>query len=74
MEIKNLLCKLAGKKEAIEANTKTLDVFRNCYNKGVLETLTTIIEELEEATGIKVEEKPEHRKVVSIDNQRRATR
>lgn len=70
MEMKNLMCKLAGKKEALEENTKTLDVFRNCYNKGALETLSDIMEELEAATGITVEAKPEHRKVVNIDKQR----
>lgn len=72
MEMKNLMCKLAGKKEALEENTKTLDVFRNCYNKGALETLSDIMEELEAVTGIAIEVKPEHRKVVNIDKQRMA--
>ena len=53
MDMQNLLCKLAGKKEAIQANTNTWDLLRNSYNKGVLAVLDEVIGELEEVSGIK---------------------
>jgi hypothetical protein len=70
MDMQNLLCKLAGKKEAIEANTNTWDLLRNSYNKGVLSILDEVIEELETVSGMKAPTKQEHRKVVNIENRR----
>lgn len=71
MDMQSLLSKLAGKKEAIEANTNTWDLLRNSYNKGVLSILDEVIVELEEVSGIKAPVKQEHRKVIPM-NQRAA--
>lgn len=68
MDMQNLLCKLAGKKEAIQANTNTLDLLRNSYNKGVLAVLDEVIGELEEVSGIKAPIKQEHDKLVQIQH------
>ena len=68
MDMQNLLCKLAGKKEAIQANTNTWDLLRNSYNKGVLAVLDEVIDELEEVSGIKAPVKQERDKVVQIQH------
>ncbi|MEO1815304.1 MAG: hypothetical protein ABGU93_06945 [Acetobacterium sp.] len=64
MDMQNLLCKLAGKQEAIKANTNTWDLLRNSYNKGVLNVLDEVIDDLETITGLKAPVKQENQNVV----------
>lgn len=70
MDMQNLLCKLAGKKEAIEANTNTWDLFRNSYNKGVLNVLDEVIGDLEAISGLQAPVKGASDKVVQIQHRR----
>jgi hypothetical protein len=70
MDMQNLLSKLAGKKEAIEANTNTWDLFRNSYNKGVLNVLDEVINDLEAISGLQAPVKQKNDKVVQIQHRR----
>lgn len=72
MDMQNLLCKLAGKKEAIGANTNTWDLFRNSYNKGVLSVLDEVIGDLEVISGLQAPVKRDSDKVVQIQHRRMA--
>ncbi|MBC3798472.1 hypothetical protein [Acetobacterium tundrae] len=73
MDVQNLLSKLTGKKEAyktMEAKTGFFNFSQKASIGLALEIIDEVIEELEEVSGIKAPAKPEHRKVVHIDNQR----
>ena len=70
MDMQNLLSKKKKKKEAIEANTNTWDLFRNSYNKGVLNVLNEVITDLEAISGLQAPVKGTSDKVVQIQHRR----
>lgn len=73
--MQNLLCKMAGKKEAYAAmkeKSKFWNFQLNGYIQGTLDCLEKDIEELEEASGLKAPVRQNGDNVVQIQHRRLA--
>jgi hypothetical protein len=71
MDMQNILCKLAGKKDAfaaMEEKTSFWNFKQKGYIEGVLDDLEEVIKELEISTGLRAPVKRQDDKVVQIQH------